>query len=52
MGRPKVGAQFPISLSIPINEDIKERLSDDAGRRGIPLATHARILIMKGLSKK
>jgi hypothetical protein len=43
---------FPVTLSVPISVDIKERLSEDATKRGLPMATHARLLILKGLPKK
>jgi hypothetical protein len=52
MGRPKGEPMFPISLTVPISMEIKEKLMEEAGKAGIPMATHARLLILKGLAKK
>jgi hypothetical protein len=52
IGRPKGEPLYPVTLSIPVSVDAKDRLSVEAEKRGIAVATHARWLIMKGLGKR
>jgi|FreactTroBogLake_1042271.scaffolds.fasta_scaffold29461_2 hypothetical protein len=52
MGRPKGEPMYPLTLSIPISESMKDQLSTFASAKGLPIATYARLLIMKGIGKR
>ena len=51
MARPKGEPLYPITLSIPVMAETKQRLAEEAEKRGVPLATHARWLLMKGVKQ-